>query len=180
MSRREAVIAGAKLQPQSTPEDHAASFIARSAGYVVLHNGSRSTIGSYMNTDGKMQEGFFEIPLTTPVDSVVRRLGLRLGDPRVNIVRATLSKMTQVIEIRARTEHHDFPYPEPGQPLEVPLNIRQNVKLPRERELADGRVIKDYPTITVPADMFAGVFAELLREQNMQDLADRLVPPQAE
>lgn len=96
---------------------------------------------------------------------VIRQLGLKLGDPRLDEVKATFSRLTQVAEVRGVADP-TFPYPEPGQPLVIPESHRESVT----------EAIKQGQPIVVDYESFAGEFAKQLRALGMDALASKLTP----
>lgn len=99
---------------------------------------------------------------------LIAKLGLNLGDPRLDEVKATFSRLTQVIEIRAFGDPN-FPFPEPGKPLNAPADVLETC---REGLI---EMTRNNRKINVKYDDFAHEFAKHLEAQHMPELAAKLI-----
>lgn len=108
-----------------------------------------------------------ELGVTSPFD-LIARLGLKLGDSRLERVQTTFSRLTQVEEIREFGDP-SFPWPEPGQPLNAPAHVLAACRTGLIEMHKRGR------KIGVEYNTFASEFARHLAAQGMPEFVAKLI-----
>lgn len=106
--------------------------------------------------------------IATSSYDLIAQLGLKLGDPRLKMVKTTFSRLTQFEEIRQFGDP-SFPSPEPGQPLNAPTHVLTACTTGLiDMHLRGRRVGVEY-------SRFASEFARHLAAQGMPELAAKLI-----